>query len=266
MADKVTKDDDKVADKPDPMAVMAESFKDMVSGVKKDIAASIPAPVAAPIVDDSVERKAAAQAKFEASHEKVNELLAAGDGAGAMGTYLEGIIGVQNANAPNPDTNPQVKAGIASARKLSRADHKTVYDKYGAEIEADMAALPADQRINPDSWDAAVGRVKAAHIEDIITDRLAQNAEDIKKAEEDAVANATGPPIAGRGRAPREDHDGVDASNLSEAQLEAADSCGLSPEKYAEACDNYDKHVQKGGSVLFLNEPTKGLKIEPGAF
>lgn len=255
----------------DDVKNLLAGFKEMTDEVKEAVVASraTPPPAPAPKADDSfkiAERKAAAQAKYEASRDKVNEQLAAGDGAGAMESFMESVIGIQNANAPDPENSPQVKAGIASAKKLSRAENKEMFDEYGAEIEADMAALPAEERINPEAWDDAVDRAKASHIDDIIAARETRNAEDVKKAEDDARAAATGPPMATRGRASHTPSEGINADNLTTEQLEAAQSCGLTPEKYAEATENYDKHTQKGGSVLFLNESTKDLKIKPGAF
>ena len=242
-------------------------FKDMLAEVKDAVAARpAPVPTPAPKVDDSIERKAAAQVKYEAAREKVNEQLASGEGAAAMETFMEGVLGIQSDNAPDPENNPQVKAGIASAKKLSRAENREMFDKYSDEITADMAALPAEERINPESWDAAVNRAKAAHIDDIISAREAQNAEDIKKAEEDARANTVAAPVAQRGRGTHITSQTLSADDLNEAQLDAAESCGLTGEQYATAVENYEKHTQKGGNVLFLNEPTKGLKIKPGAF
>lgn len=262
--DKKVKDDDK----PDPMATMAEGFKEMADSMKATIAAATPKPTEIPIKDDSNERKAAAQKRYNTAREKAGEQMAAGESADAMETFMGGVIELQNANTPNPENSPATKASIASAKKLSRADNKEMFDKYGAEIEADMASQSTDLRINPESWDDAVNRTKANHIDDILADRAKANAEDIKKAEEDATANALLPPVAQRGRVTRTASEGINADNLTEEQLDAASACDLTPEQYAEATENYEKHVQKGGMVLFMNEPAtgKGLKVKPGAF
>ncbi len=253
----------KVAEPNTDVQDLLVGFKDMVNEVK-EAAAARPAP--APVVDDSEERKATAQAEYNTAREKVNEQLAAGEGADAMETYMQSVIKLQTANSPDPSNSPQVKASIASAKKLSRGDNREMFDKYAKEIEADMAAMPIDERINPEAWDSACRRVKADKIDDIIASREAQNAEDIKKAEDDARANAVAPPMATRGRGTHVPTEGVNADNLNDEQLRAADSCGLTPEVYAKSIENYDKHIQRGGSVLFMNETTKGLKIEPGSF
>lgn len=259
--------EEEAKNKPDPMAVMAESFKDMANEVKElaSARAPAPAPVEAPVVDTAA-KKLAAQKAFETARTEADELMSAGEHSAGMEKFLEGVLAVQAADQGDPASNPQVVAGIASAKKLSRAENKEWFDKYGDEIAADMAAVPVEQRINPESWDEAVKRVKANHIDEILEQRAKQNAEDLEKAEADAAVAHGSPPMAIRsGRAARSDV-AVSAENLTEDELDAAKSCGLTAEKYAEAKVNYDKHTLRNGRVLFMNEPTTGLKIKPGAF
>ncbi len=255
-------------EKVDPMAAMAEGFKEIANSVKETLAARPVEPTAIPIKDDSDERKAAAQKRYNTAREKAGEQMAAGESADAMETFMGGVLDLQSANAPNPENSPATKASIASAKKLSRAENKEMFDKYGEEIEADMGAQSADLRINPEAWDDAVKRAKVNHVDDILADREKANAEDLKKAEADAAANALLPPVAQRGRDTRTATEGINADNLTEEQLDAASACGLTPEKYADAVERHDKHIQKGGMVLFMDEPAtgKGLKIKSGAF
>lgn len=256
--------------KVDPLKDLTEGFKEMVSEVKDFVAASKPATTAIPVLDKTeatAKRKADAQVEYEAKSKKANELIASGEGAEAMETYMTGVLALQAANAVDPEDTPQYKAGLASARKLSKADNKGMYDKYANEIEIEIAALPVDDRINPDEWDKAVNRVKAGHIDEILDARAAQNKEDIDKAEAQARETAQSPLVALRGRGTQlTDPDSLSTENLSVEQRDAAEACGLTDEKYVEACKSYDEHTLKGGRVLFMNEPTTGLKVKPGAF
>jgi hypothetical protein len=246
------------------VSALVEGFGTVVTEALKGVAAQPAAPTPDPTPDPKA-RLAEAQEKYESHRRKANELAAEGDAAGATEEMYKGFVELQSASAVPVTETPQAKALLASAKRTARSDHKEMFDDYGSEIEAEVAAMPVEERINPDSWDAAVSRVKARHIEDIIERRTQTAADEAAQKAQDSADFDT--PVAGGARRRRvRDVADVDPSSLNEEQLDIASACGLSPEEYADAATRYAKAPRNyRGNVPILDE-TESPKIAPGKF
>jgi hypothetical protein len=260
--DNVEKDDNK--DAPAPVQVVpVDVVKDLVAQVTKLADRPVPvAPAPAPVstVDpDKVRQEKAA--RWKAAKDKANELASAGDVAGAIehvyGTILEeGSRGP----APDPTSDPGYRALVENTRRLVRAENTEVFDRYKAEIEAEVAKLDPSKRLLADSWEEAIGTVRSRHFQEEL------EAEKEKLRQEYERDDAVLPPVAGgnRGRRTANPGDGLD-----EIQRNVARSLGLSHEQYAAAVKETGPSFERGEYVPLIKGEllnSDGVKIERGKF
>jgi hypothetical protein len=244
---------------------LVDSFKATLEGVKDTIAA-IPHAPAAPVADPSIAR-AAALDEYNKTRDKVNELVSAGDAAGAM-EAMYGAFGKLNAaTAPSAESDPSTQALISNAKRSSRADNKPMFDKYGSEIESLMQSRPLAERISPDAWDKAARDVRAMHFDDILAETKTGWEAEQKAAQDAAEARARGfrTPVAGGGASGTVSA-GISASELSPEQIAVAAAFGKTPEQYAESVSKYEKALIRPGRVAILDEPIGNRVIERGKF
>lgn len=209
---------------PDPKAATADAVKSIADSLRAAIAEqratpAVPAVVApAPVPFDSA-------AAHDALATRFGELMAAGQHKEAYQfARLEGarIAAAEAASRPQvrPEDTPAVAGLIERERRAAKSANKDLFDRFGPEIEAEIARMPADQRVNPASWDAAIRNVRASHFDELI-----------QEARTDAVraATPTTPMAPGtRGRAP------VTVADIDEDTIAYGVAMGYTPEKYAE--------------------------------
>jgi hypothetical protein len=251
------------------VSALLDGFKDTMAVTVKEVAeatraAATPAASTGPTPEEIAARATTAREKYAEARTKANELITEGDAAAAFETLYQGAMEVQAATAVPVEDRPELKAVIASTKRVVKSDHKDIFKKYGTEIEADMAGLPATDQMNPDVWDAAVNRAKSAHIDEILEDRIKAK-EDADEAER-ADANFDTPMARGGGRRTTRSEGDVDVASLSKEQTEVAKACGLSKEDYASAVTRYAKtSPNKQGNIPILDEDPHP-RIKPGQF
>lgn len=224
---------------PAAPAITAEQIRAIADGVRAGMTGvTVTTAAPAPVVDEAARTKAA--------YDKINEVAATGDVAGAMDLMVR-HMSEQSSRGPRPDvTQDPAFIGVAKqARKLAAVEHKEAFDKYGAEIDAAIANLPPAQRLDPDTYTRVVRDVRANHIDDILA------AEREKwMAEQNAARNPL-PPQAGGSRGARRDTSVESVMrNLTDDQRGIAASLGVPLERYA-------------AQVLEIGDRDRGLELAP---
>lgn len=250
-------EDVKPDEKEPTPGVPMEDVKELVSSFKETVEALKNQPTPAPSVQDSEDfekQRNAAIEEYNAAREKANKLAADGDHAGATEVMYAAHLKVQQMSSQDPSSTPAGKALINQAKRHSKSSNAELYDKYGGEIEARMAHLPVEQRIDPDAWDEAARAVRANHMDEI----LAEERKKWESEQRSPQAPPTPPVARGAHRSTPSDA----PVQLTEDQLAAARSMGFTPERYAEAVKKYEEAEIKPGTVRLLDDET----IKPGRF
>lgn len=257
---------------PDPNLEAVKSIaEEFAATLKADreahqASAPTPAPVAAAPAGPSAQEIAheLLEKKTKITQE-ADELAASGEFSKAAEHLLNFQAEVQQATQGDPTDSPAYKAMLVSAERSAKRDNADMFEKYGEDIKVEIAAMVPGDRINPDSWDEAVRRVKAQHVDEIINDRIAAASEEATKKQEE-----TARPI-GRFTAPvAPGSQGNSASpevvELDEQQVAAADLLGYTTEQYAEIILAADTFVIRKGMSSGMHELCDKKTPEPGGF
>lgn len=248
----------------DEVHKLVDTFKETV----KDIAATrAPEPALAPRDTEADLRRKQAEAaeRYKETKDKANELAAAGDAAGAMEVMYQHILDQSASSTPVPEETAGYKAMYNNAKKLTKFEHKETFEKWGDEIEAEIARMPAEKRVLTDAWEEAIGNVRTRHVDDIIADAVARD------RKEHGFDPDTGVFIAPPSRSSNLDPNSPEAKieNMSEDERGVAKSFGISNEDYVKQKELIDSERRRGRYPLIeekLETDGRDLNIKPGSF
>lgn len=134
------------------------------------------------------------------SEEQFQEALATGD-AKLVSRYLNQTIETREAHLRKTEIEPLKHQGMASLADLTRnlaAKDLKYYQKYQKEIDAKLANIPPEMRLNPEVYRMAHDSVVGANVDALVEERLQER---LRKP-------ATPEPMPGGGTAGRRAADG----------------------------------------------------------
>ncbi len=73
---------------------------------------------------------------------------------------------------------------LQTKRRILEKEETSLFTKYREEIEATVATLPPEQRLNPGAYEWALGQVKVRHLDDIIEERVQERVKSQAASEE----------------------------------------------------------------------------------
>lgn len=257
---------------PDPNLEAVKSIAEEFAATLKadrEAQAAVPAPapvVAAPTGPTPQEIAQELLEKKTKVSQEADELAAAGEFSKAAEHLLNFQAEVQQATQGDPTESPAYKAMLVSAERNAKRDNADMFEKYDKDIQAEIAAMVPGDRINPDSWDEAVRRVKAQHVDEIINDRIAAASEEAKEKQKTEAAKPVGRftvPVAPGSQGNRPDPEVVE---LDEQQIAAASLLNYTPEEYADVILAADTYVIRKGMSSGMHELCDKKTPEPGGF
>lgn len=190
---------------------------------------------------------------------------------GEYGPALEKAIGrytnitsqlskAEQAKLPKLEDDAFYKSAFGQAQRNAKTDHTDIFDKWGDEVNAIIAALPDKNRITQDAWDRAVAEVKTCHIDEILETQAAER-EAARVKEFGAPVNTPSGVVFPQG---------TDTQGLGQDELSVAKACRISPTAYAASKKIYeDEFDHKKGGVRVLpevHEDDPATHIKPGQF
>lgn len=86
----------------------------------------------------------------------------------------------QNLQAMQQQAQPLMQSNAELARLEAKRNplYTEVWSRYGPEIEAELASLPIQMKVNPKIWNDAAALIKGRHAEDIFKHRASQKGTD----------------------------------------------------------------------------------------
>lgn len=256
---------------PDPNLEAVKSIAEEFAATLKadrEAQAAVPAPtpvIAAPAGPSAQEIAQELSEKRIKVSQEADELAAAGEFSKAAEHLLNFQAEVQQATQGDPVESPAYKAMLVTAERTAKRDNADMFEKYGEDIKAEISAMVPGDRINPDSWDEAVRRVKAQHVDEIINDRIAAASEEASKKQDEStrpIGRFTAP-VAPGSQGARSDPEVVE---LDEQQIAAAALLNYTPEEYADVILAADTYVIRKGMSSGMHELCDKKTPEPGGF
>ena len=171
------------------------------------------------------------------SDEELDQAIATGQGAVPK---IKALLAAQEERIrkqyidPLRDEGLSAIAGINQEMARAKMPH---YEKYKSEIDAMLQALPVNVRLNPQVYEMCYKTVVGGHLDDIVTERLQQEA---RKATQPVEVPG------GRGRRPAQDEI-PDAADLSPGAADALAMIGRDQDDFARRLGYKDwkDHIQK---------------------
>lgn len=241
-------------DKAAVSAVATEFARELSSKMVAPPAA--PAPPAGPSLAD----KAAEQAALKAAAAEIMthyDELCAKDKFGEAAQYLmaeQAKLNQRVAGAQDPTTDPAFKGLFKSMKREAARTNPELFEKYGPEIEAEVAKSAPGARLDPDTWDAAARVVSAVHLDEVIEMRTKAR----EKADEARHTPVQAP--GSRGRSTTTD------VALDDDDLMAAKVMGFDPATYKEVKKRAEAATIKGGFSDGMYRLTDDKPPAPGRF
>lgn len=262
--------------KPDetPKGVDATAVMDLVKSTTDTLKAIQEGQQAAPASKiggpDPAEAAAKSQQAIAAAMEKYQDLSAEGKYGEGLQGVLEAIMTAQRGvGTPDPTKSPYWKELASRARRDVKAGNKDLFEKYGEEIEAEISALPAEQRAFTGSLEDAVAKVRMRHFGDIMDGERTKIREEEQAKIRESMLTPQNSPQAAWG-----EDDDTEMHGLDVEQREAARGLGVSYEQYAEQLKFEEKDAKRTrarrnkplgpGTPILADIPAAGIK--PGAF
>lgn len=252
--------------KPDANVEAIRAIADTFAETLKAERSVAPAPVVvASPAPDAQETARKLLEKQSVVQEEADAMASSGEFSKAARHLMTFEREIAAAQQGDPTDSPAYKAMIVTAKRDAKRDNEPMFEKYGSEIQDEVDAMVPGDRINPDSWDEAVRRVTARHVDEIIEDRISAANEEREK-EQEKTASATGrftTPVAPGSRGKKNETEVVE---LDENQIAAAAMLDYTPEEYAQVIVAAEaKTIRKGWSAG-MHELCDTDKPEPGRF
>lgn len=256
---KETPADTGAADFTESVKEIAKSFTDTL----KEMRETKPAEEAKPDLTGVRER---VQTETNAMMEKYQELAAAGEYAKAAQFLMTEQSRIQESlrGLTKPEDDPGYKAVFKGVQRTAKKENADIFEKYGSEVEAEIARFAPTDRLDPDTWDEAIKRVKASHIDEIIQAQIEAG----NRTEAEAAAKSGGRPaqrVAPQAKGRQVVRPGEARVELDAEQQDAARILGMSDEEYAKNVADAEKHVIKSRFGTYLSLAGEG-KPKPGQF
>lgn len=248
----------------DAIDKLVSSFKDVAN---RPVNVTVQAP-GQPEPDPVLEAKRRQEeltTKYKDVRAQYNELVQNGDAAAAY-ELMAGFLQEQAASNPQPKAedplkHPAVKSLITLGEQNARQRFAAEFEKYGDEIKEYFDGLSAEQKMDINAWEDAIGTIRTRHWDDFIE----QAREEERQAQRESVSGNRVMAPGSRGRS-RTDAN-VGEASLSEEELGVARSFGMSDEDYVRQRETIEKTRKRDFFPLLDDDvDDRERRIEPGKF